>query len=184
MRPIVIAAIAAAALATAGCSTTTPQPTETSASAQPVVASSPTSSPTPTAPLFKAFGQRWTYGDDPGIGVIAVPKGAAMTPADAAPPGVSVYVFDLQIVNGTTAAFDPSMSDITVTYGAGGVQAQRVADPANGWDNLFTGTILPTQTQTVTEAYAIPAADLGTVTMSFTPDVTKYAKVVWSGPLP
>jgi glucose/arabinose dehydrogenase len=182
-----ISTLALAVLALAGCTSTpavtTTAPSAAAASALAAVVT-PMPTPTPTVPLFKAFGQRWTYGADPGIGVVAIPKGAKTATADASPSGAQVYVFDLQISNGTSAALDPTTADVTVTYGATGLQAARVFDPANGWDNQFTGVILPSQMHTVTEAYAIPTADLGNVTMTFTPGVATYGKVVWSGPLP
>jgi hypothetical protein len=148
---------------------------------RPVASSTPT--PTPAAPLFLPFGQKWPYTD--GISVAVIPKGAAKASeysAGAEKSGGEIYTFEVQIINGTKATIDPAIVQSSVTYGAGGLQASRVFDSTNKLGDSFTGMILPGQQQTVIEAYAVPAAEIGNVTMTLTPDFS-HAPAIFSGPL-
>jgi hypothetical protein len=149
---------------------------------KPVTRSTPT--PERVAPLFLPFGQTWPYAD--GLTVAVIPKGVAKATAYAAgaeASGGEMYLFEVQIINGTKAAFNPILTQASVTYGAGGLQAGRVIDTANNLENSFEGMILPGQQQAVVEAYAVPAAEIGSVTMTFTPDLS-HAPAIFSGPLP
>jgi hypothetical protein len=176
-----------AVLALAGCSATGAA-TSGGGQATPVttprVAAVPSPTPTtPAAPLFLPFGQQWPYTDK--LVVAVIPKGvskASQYAAGAEKSNGEMYLFEVQIINGTAATFNPTMGDETVTYGAGGQQASRVFDTASNAGESFAGVILPGQQQTVVEAFAVPAAEIGNVTMTFTPDFS-HAPAIFSGPL-
>jgi len=149
----------------------------------PKLVPSSTPTPAPVAPLFLPFGQQWPYTDK--LVVAVIPKGvskASQYAAGAEKSGGEIYLFEVQIINGTKAAFDPAITQGSVTYGTGGLQAGRVFDSAKNLADSFTGMILPGQQQTVVEAYAVPAAEIGNVTMTFTPDFS-HAPAIFSGPL-
>ena len=150
----------------------------------PRVVAVPSPTPTtPAAPLFLPFGQKWPYTDK--LVVAVIPKGvskASQYAAGAEKSNGVMYLFEVQIINGTKAAFDPAITQGAVTYGARGLQAGRVFDSANNLMESFTGMILPDQQQTLVEAYAVPATEIGNVTMTFTPDFS-HAPAIFSGAL-
>ena len=132
------------------------------------------------------FGETWTYED--GVQITVTPVGPSLATEYAAggeATGGEIFIFDVVVLNGSDAIFDPTMFMESMQYGAAGMQAERVFDsgnPAVGDSGSFEGKILPQKQQTARMAYAIPAAELGDVTMIVSPSYD-HIDAIYTGPL-
>lgn len=112
--------------------TETPEPAE----AEPAEAES---SLTGEDPGILKLGKSFTYSD--GLQV-TISKPTAFTSSEwAMPEGAQSLAFDITIVNGTDAAYDPSMDYFTAQVG--NAEAEEIFDTENGFDGTPMTKILP-----------------------------------------
>jgi hypothetical protein len=78
-------------------------------------------------------------------------------------PGGDQTTFTIRITNGSKAAFDATLVSPSATYGEAGTTAETVITDKVGAG--FTGKILPGKSMSAPWAFAIPANELGEVTM-------------------
>lgn len=182
---IAFSAAAAAALSLAACAAPRtdgqPAPTETVTIAPPstttseptIVDPGPTPSLTPRdMPPVLAFGTAFDYSD--GI-TVNVSMGEPVTVPSYDGTVAEALPLTLTVTNNTSAPFDPSSADVTVSYGPDGISPETVFNMDLGWEGpYFTGTLLPGKTSTVTAGYEIPAEFAGDVVAEFTPDYLSY----------
>ena len=91
-------------------------------------------------------------------------------------------IFTIRITNGGKTSFDAYLVRAIVTYGEAGEEAADVLDSENDTDIGFTGKILPGKAMSQDLGYAIPAAELGDVTMQVAPDLDREV-AIFSGPV-
>lgn len=154
----------------------------TSSVAAPQASQAPAPTTAPEAKVAK-FGEAFVWSD--GMSVKVTPIGAGMATAYAAGAEATngqIYVFEVEIFNGTDANFDPVLFVSHTNYGSAGTPAQRVFDADQGVSGSFQGVILPGKRQTMKMALAIPADQLGDVVMSVSPGF-QYTDEVFSGDL-
>lgn len=199
------AAVAAAALAAtaSGCalpttegeptSTTTsgtnrPDPTppsseeDTSATEAPVDAPDPTSAPDPTPEPaqddgISTFGSAYTYPD--GLEV-SVSEPQPFTPSSTAAGGsahTDHISISITIVNGTSAAFDPTLTFATVQ--SANTEGDPVFDSGQGVGGSPNTTILPGRETTFTYAFGVD--DPNDVIVEVTTDWNKDAAIFTDG---
>ncbi|GAB3350746.1 hypothetical protein [Modestobacter lapidis] len=80
-------------------------------------------------------------------------------------------VFTLEVTNGSTAPLDLNGVVVQATYGAGTTQASPLYD---GGTTDFSGTLEPGATATAVYSFAIPADELGEVSLSVDVDGLRF----------
>ena len=99
----------------------------------------PESSLTGADPGILKMGESFTYSD--GLQV-TISKPTAMTSSEWAVPGSTAGLsFDIKIVNGTDATYDPSLDYFTAQIG--NTEAEQIFDSENGYDGTPMTTVLP-----------------------------------------
>ena len=179
-----------ASLALVGCSVEAGAPVPAKPAAQVASSASaeaPAPAPTTEAPAVRdkiaKFGESFEYMD--GLAVTVTGAGAAIASETAAGAEVTegqMYLFTVEVVNGSEEIFDPAMFMAEVNYGPEGTAASQVFDSAQNLGDRFQGRILPGKKQTVTYAFAIPADKLGEVLMIVSPSY-EHAEQLFSSPL-
>jgi hypothetical protein len=89
-------------------------------------------------------------------------------------------VFSLELVNGTDKPLDLNTVVVQATYGSGPTQASPIYDQKSA---DFGGTLAPGDTATAVYSFAIPADQLGNVTLSVDVDGFRFP-AVFSGAVP
>ncbi|NYJ07471.1 hypothetical protein [Petropleomorpha daqingensis] len=89
-------------------------------------------------------------------------------------------VFNLELVNGTDKPLDLNTVVVQATYGSGPTQASPIYDQKSV---DFGGTLAPGDTATAVYSFAIPADQLGKVTLSVDVDGFRFP-AVFSGAVP
>ena len=89
-------------------------------------------------------------------------------------------VFSLELVNGTTKPLDLNTVVVQATYGSGPTQASPIYDQQS---SDFGGTLAPGDTATAVYSFAIPADQLGKVTLTVDVDGYRFP-AVFSGAVP
>jgi hypothetical protein len=89
-------------------------------------------------------------------------------------------VFSLELVNGTDKPLDLNTVVVQATYGSGPTQASPIYDQTSA---DFGGTLAPGDTATAVYSFAIPADQLGDVTLSVDVDGFRFP-AVFSGAVP
>lgn len=113
---------------------------------------------------------------------VAVTKAAKAVESGTGPGqfnGRELIVVDLQVTNGSSAAIDLNQVVITTTYG----QSRQIAPavyPGNITVNDFSGSVAAGATATARYAFAVPAADLGLVSMTVDFDAS-HASAIFTG---
>lgn len=115
-------------------------------------------------PGILKLGKSFTYSD--GLQV-TVSTGKPFTASDTAAPtgGAAGVLYTITMVNGTGAAFDPSLSSATMQ--AGNTEAEEIFDSAQGLDGSPTTTVLPGRE--VEYQIGFEAAGERDVVLEFTP---------------
>lgn len=178
-----------ASLALVGCSVEAGAPVPAKPAAQ-VASSAAAEAPAPTTEPPAAikdkiakFGESFEYLD--GLTVTVTGAGAGIASDTAAGAEVTegqMYLFTVEVMNGSEEIFDPAMFRAEVNYGPEGTAASMVFDSAQNIGDRFQGRILPGKKQTVTYAFAIPADKLGEVLMIVSPSY-EHAEKLFSSPL-
>jgi hypothetical protein len=89
-------------------------------------------------------------------------------------------VFTLEVVNGSAAPLDLNAVVVQAVYGAGPTQASPLYDDGT---TDFGGTLEPGATATAVHSFAIPADELGAVTLSVDVDGLRFP-AVFTGAVP
>lgn len=169
-------ATALVGLLAAGCASTegsgtTDEPTGTNAPTAAATESAPptmqspspstttsTTPPQPAAPANPTFGETYTWED--GISVTVSPP-EPFEPSEYAIAGEwpAYLAFNVKVVNGTQANFDPSM--FSTTLQSGNTEGDEVFDSANGFEGSPSTTLLPGREAVFKIGYGVQdAADL------------------------
>lgn len=173
VRWYVVPAIAAAlgALTLSGCSDTgavTEPETKQSASQQSESGDGDKADPADDKSETKddstaSFKEAVTYKDGLKVEVSAVKHGKIGQYDVGGKPGGDQTTFTVRITNGSKAPFDATLVVPSVTYGEAGTTAEAVITDKIGGG--FTGKVLPGKSMSAPWAFAIPANELGDVTM-------------------
>jgi hypothetical protein len=110
-----------------------------------------------------SFEKAVTYKDGLKVEVSGIKHGKIGQYDVGGKPGGDQTTFTVRITNGSKAAFDATLAIPSVTYGEAGTAAEVVINDTAGAG--FTGKILPGKSMSAPWAFAIPASELGDVTM-------------------
>lgn len=132
--------------------------------AEPVEAEpEPETSLTGTDPGILKLGESFTYSD--GLQV-TISQPTAMTSSEwAYPESAQGLAFDVTIVNGTDAKYDPSMGYLTAQIG--NTEAEEIFDTENGYDGVPSTSVLPGREATFKVAFA--GTDSTNLVVEYTP---------------
>ena len=146
------------------------RPTTATETANETATETATAEPAPetgltgTDPGILALGKTFTYSD--GLQV-TLSKPTAMTSSEYASPGsVQGLSFDVTIVNGTTAKFDPSLGYLTAQIG--NAEAEQIFDTENGYEGGPSTAVLPGRE--VAYKVAFEGTDTSSLVVEFAPD--------------
>ena len=124
----------------------------------------PETSLTGTDPGILKMGESFTYSD--GL-QITLSKPTAMTSSEwAYPESAQGLSFDVTIVNGTGAKYDPSMGYMTAQIG--NTEAEEIFDTDNGYDGTPSTSVLPGRETTYKVAFA--GTDTTNLVVEYAPD--------------
>lgn len=145
--------------------TITSAPETVTETAAPVEAEpEPETSLTGTDPGILKMGESFTYSD--GL-QITLSKPTAMTSSEwAYPESAPGLSFDVTIVNGTSAKYDPSMGYMTAQIG--NTEAEEIFDSENGYDGAPSTSVLPGREVTYKAAFV--GTDTTNLVVEIAPD--------------
>lgn len=157
--------------------------------APPLPNSAPTSIPKVTRPGDTAgttetapatgFGAPAAYPDGVKVSITKAEKAVETGTGPGQFNGRQLLVVDLQVTNGSASPIDLNQVVITTTYG----QSRQVAAavyPGNVSVQDFTGSVAAGATASARYAFAVPAADLGLVSMTVDFDAS-HASAIFTG---
>lgn len=132
------------------------------------------------APGLATFADAIEYDDGLKVEVAAIAAATAGEWAIGAEATDGDYTrFDIRITNGSGDAFDATLVYPSVTYGEAGNQAEQVFDEEIGGG--FSGVIPASKSQTATFGFAIPAAQLGDVTLQVELSTFEHDPAIFTG---
>ncbi|MGY1615553.1 hypothetical protein ACI797_02285 [Geodermatophilus sp. SYSU D00691] len=185
---------AAAAATSATASTGAPAPTDEPAATSSVPPSPATEEPAPSviaregvpeasrsvevAPADFAAPAGWSDGASIRLAEARQQTTTGTGPGERA--GQPQTVFRLELTNGSDAPLDLNAVVVQATYGAAAAQASPIYDRESA---DFGGTLAPGETATAVYSFAIPADQLGDVTLSVDVDGYRFP-AVFSGAVP
>lgn len=142
-----IAVVGALSLSLASCILPA-QPTENPA---PGV-NRPSSSAEPETPVNPSFGDSYEWSDGMTL-TVSTPRPYEPSESAYLEPAAAYLAFDMTVVNGSDANFDPFM--IYITAQSANVEAAQVFDSANGITGTPETTILPGREATFTVVFGV-----------------------------
>jgi len=145
--------------------------------------STPAIAPAASTPSTARIGGQ-AYRFDDGVTVNVKPL-ARFTPSSTAfgsKPGHVGIIVTVTVTNGTAATYDASLTQVHLSAGADGTQADAITDIERGIGGGLTGSVAPGRSLTAKYAFSVAPADLKSIAVEVVPDFT-HAGVIFVGAL-
>lgn len=99
-------------------------------------------------------------------------------------PGNRAVLVEVQVVNGSDAQLDVSMTTVNARAGERGTELEQIIDIENNIGMGFSGDVAPGRKATATFAYSVPTADWGQLDIEVEPGfLDGYGSALFQGTL-